>query len=131
MRAIMDVEEEEKNNIIKTTLIITPRGPVYSQFIEAINTHTTLKVLCLDSILGIRKYMPPPTTSNADIKTFLETFDAILIKNTALPLLTEYYLYNGATRIERPSPPFDAWDRIIVDEACDILNKIPYFQYIL
>jgi len=129
MRAIMDVEEEENNNIIKTTLIITPRGPVYSQFIEAINTHTTLKVLCLDSILGIRKYMPPPTTSNADIKTFLETFDAILIKNTALPLLNDYYLYNGATRIERPSPPFDAWDRIIVDEACDILNKIPYFQY--
>jgi hypothetical protein len=129
MRAIMDVEDEENVKMIKTTLIVTPRGPVYSQFIESIQKDTTLKVLCLDSILGIRKHMPPPTTSNADLKTFLETFDAVLIKNTALASLTDYYLYNGATRITREYNPFDEWDRIIVDEACDILNKITYFKY--
>ena len=129
MRAIMDVEDEQNVNMIKTTLIITPRGPVYSQFIESINKDTTLKILCLDSIIGIRKHMPPPTTSNADLKTFLETFDAVLIKNTALVSLNDYYLYNGATRITREYNPFDEWDRIIVDEACDILNKITYFKY--
>jgi len=125
----MDITEEPVSSMIKTTLIITPRGPVYSQFIETINKHTKLKVLCLDSILGIRKYMPPPNSSNETIKTFLETFDIVLIKNTALKVLESYYLYNGTTRIERTEQLFESWDRIIVDEACDILNKIPYYKY--
>ena len=129
MRATMDIIEEPVSSMIKTTLIITPRGPVYSQFIETISKNTTLKVLCLDSILGIRKYMPLPNSSNETIKTFLETFDIVLIKNTALKVLESYYLYNGATRIERTEPLFESWDRIIVDEACDILNKIPYYKY--
>ena len=129
MRATMDVIQTTTPSIIKTTLIITPRGPVYSQFVHTITTHTTLKVLCLDSILGIKKHMPPPETSNEDIKIFLETYDAVLIKNTALKLLESYYSYNGTTRIERTEPLFDSWDRIIVDEACDILNKIPYYTY--
>jgi len=130
MRATMSNSDNNSiNNTIKTTLIITPRGPVYAQFVQSINTHTTLKILCLDSIIGIKKYMPPPNTSNADIKTFLETFDAVLIKNTALKLLDSYYLYNGSTRIERDESLFESWDRIIVDEACDILNRIPCYKY--
>lgn len=129
MRATMSNPEDTDTSTIKTTLIITPRGPVYSQFVHSINTHTTLKVLCLDSIIGIKKFMPPPNTSSADIKTFLETFDAVLIKNTALKLLDSYYSYNGSTRIDRDEGLFESWDRIIVDEACDILNRIPYYKY--
>lgn len=129
IRATMDVDNTPISSMIKTTLIITPRGPVYSQFVHAINTQTTLKVLCLDSIIGIKKFMPPPNSSNTTIKEFLETFDAVLIKNTALKLLDSYYAYNGATRVEREEGLFESWDRIIVDEACDILNKIPYYKY--
>ena len=121
--------QQSQSQTIRTTLIITPRGPVYSQFVHSIQNHTTLKVLCLDSILGIKKYMPPPNTSNSDLKVFLETFDAVLIKNTALRILETYYSYNGATYIEREAPLFESWDRIIVDEACDILSKVPYYKY--
>jgi hypothetical protein len=135
MRATMNINDDithvaaSEPRMIKTTLIITPRGPVYSQFVHSINTHTSLNVLCLDSIIVIKRLMPPPNTSTNDIITFLETFDAVLIKNTALKLLEGYYMFNGATRINRTESLFESWDRIIVDEACDILNKIPYYNY--
>lgn len=122
MRVTMDCRAREPNTFLKTTLIVVPRGPVYSQFVAAIQSQTKLNILCIDCITVIKRLMPAPTSSNEVIKAFIEKFDAVLIKNTALKVLHEYYS-------NRPDLPIFGWERIIVDEACDILNKIPMYKY--
>ena len=113
----------ERPSKLKTTLIIVPRGPVYSQYVTAIQSQTQLNVLCIDSITIIKRIMPKPTVSNDALREFIEQFDAILIKNTSLKTLHEYYGNREGL------PMSYGWERIIVDEACDILTHVPMYQY--
>lgn len=109
---------------IKTTLIVVPRGPVYVQWENAINSQTQLRVLALDSLPNIRKYCPPSGSPSAVVKRFFEQYDIVLIKNTALKTLMEHY--------ETPSyleHPIIAWERIMIDEAHDIVSKMPIFSF--
>jgi hypothetical protein len=125
IRAKMSYKHDEPT-MCKTTLIVVPRGPVFTQFVEAINEQTSLRVLCLDSLVVIKRIMPPSNSTNLQIMTFLEGYDAVLIKNTTLPQLEDYY---DNCRERDEETPFRAWERIIVDEVCDILNTFPMYSY--
>lgn len=106
---------------IHTTLVVVPRGPVYIQWETAVRTQTKLKVLALDSLPTIRKLMPSNTSTPEEVKTFLEGFDIVLVKNTSFSTLINYY----------PNLPnvFGAWDRVMIDEAHDIVGKMPLVKF--
>jgi superfamily II DNA or RNA helicase len=110
------------NKIIRATLVIVPRGPVYIQWQKMINTNTTLKVLYIDNYSYIRNYLPKyDGTNEDDIINFFNNYDLILIKNTTLKLLFDNY-----------NNIINKWLRIIIDEAHDIINKLRvniHYQY--
>jgi len=110
-------------NTIKATLIVVPRGPVYIQWLNMINTYTSLKVLTIDNLNTIKKHLPKFTGSNkAEIINYFNNFDIILIKNTTLKILFSQYYDNNDFIINN-------WKRIIVDEAHDIINTMPFIRY--
>lgn len=111
------------NNSIKTTLAIVPRGPVYVQWQNTIQTHTKLKGLFIDGISYIRKHLPPHNAEFNVIREFFEKYDIVLVKNTTFKLLFEYYCNN------RHRQAIISWDRILIDEAHEILNKIPLINF--
>lgn len=109
-------------DFVHTTLAIVPRGPVYMQWKNAIETQTSLRVLAIDSLTTIRQLCPPSECNMATLKAFFEQYDIILLKNTNLKTLTQYYsnAYSQGTW---------AWDRILIDEAHDIIKSVPLFCY--
>lgn len=110
------------NNYIHTTLVVVPRGPVFVQWEQAIRTQTNLSVLALDSLPTIRKLMPSPHTSTReDIKRYLETFDVVLVKNTSFTTLMDFY--------SNMSYALGSWDRVMIDEAHDIVGKTPLVKF--
>lgn len=115
------VRQTQDDSYIHTTLVVVPRGPVYVQWETAIRTQTTLRVLALDSLPTIRKVMPPNTSTPGEVKQFLEGFDVVLVKNTTFPTLIGHY----------PNLPnvFGAWDRVMIDEAHDIIGKTPLVRF--
>ena len=118
------IDTIDNNRYIKSTLIVVPRGPVYVQWENTIKNHTRLKVLSLDSLPTIRRYCPASGSSVQVIKAFFEKYDIVLVKNTALKTLMEHY--------ETPSyinHPIVAWSRIMIDEAHDIISKMPIFSF--
>ena len=106
---------------IHSTLVVVPRGPVYVQWENAIQTQTTLRLLSLDSLPTIRRVMPPDTATPAEIKAFFEGYDVVLIKNTTFLTMAKMY----------PNLPmaFNAWDRVMIDEAHDIVSKMPLVKF--
>jgi len=127
MRGVIDYKESTQNSKtkLKTTLIVVPRGPVFNQFSIAIQEQTSLNVLCIDSITSIKKLMPKADCTEDDLREFIERYDAVLIKNTALKTLHDYY--TGLTY--QHASILLGWERVIVDESCDILNTIPMLSY--
>lgn len=118
----MDVEVPP-TEFINTTLVIVPRGPVYSQWQRAIDTQTRLSVLSIDSLADIRKKLPPPDTPPAQVRELMEAADVVLIKSTTLKTLLEYY------RVAGQQHPIRGFDRVMVDEAHDILGRTPMLGF--
>lgn len=106
--------------LIKTTLVIVPRGPVYMHWRESIRTHTTLKCISIDNLLFIKKMLPPTI---AELKTMLEEYDVVLLKSTTFAVLIDYY------KNKDPSYSIIGFDRIMIDEAHTIVLKIPELYY--
>lgn len=108
------------NNVIKSTLIIVPRGPVYNQWETMIINNTSLKVLAISNLLYIKSYLPKYDGTNMnEIIDFYNSYDIILIKNTTLKLFFNYYDNNISN-----------WKRVIIDEAHDIINNLKvYINY--
>jgi superfamily II DNA or RNA helicase len=109
----------QSNIIFNTTLVIVPRGPVYTQWIHMIKQYTTLKVLAIDNSTFIKKHLPRYNDNNRDeIIDYFNKYDLVLIKNTTLKILFSYY--NNFNIINN-------WKRIIIDEAHDIITtlKVP------
>jgi len=103
--------------IIKATLVIVPRGPVYLQWEKMIKNNTSLKVLTIDNYVYIKTYLPKYDGTNEDeIINFFNNYDLILIKNTTLRILFD--CYNNI---------IENWFRIIIDEAHDIINKLKVY----
>jgi len=102
------------NNVIKSTLVIVPRGPVYIQWYEMIKKNTSLKILAIDNYTFIKTYLPKYDGKNEEeIINFFNNYDLILIKNTTLKLLFDNY-----------NCIINKWLRVIIDEAHDIINKL-------
>lgn len=106
--------------LIRTTLIVVPRGPVYVQWKNTIKNDTKLSCIAIENLHFIKKNLP---TTVSDLKVYLEKFDIVLIKNTTLQTLIDYY---GEMD---PESEIYGFDRIMVDEAHTIVIKIPEFNY--
>jgi len=114
-----------ESDFIQSTLIIVPRGPVYIQWIKTLENNTTLKFIALDNIIQIRKHLPPYTTKKEDVINFFNSYDIVLIKNTTLELLKNYYDTSECNE----KFILNKWKRVMIDEAHDIINKIQSIHY--
>ena len=105
--------------MISSTLIIVPRGPVYVQWEKTLKESTSLKYLAIDSLTFIKKNLPEYDLNNeSEIISYFNKYDVVLIKNTTLNNLLEYYNNNQKDKF------INKWKRIIIDECHDIINKI-------
>jgi len=106
------------DNILNTTLVIVPRGPVYVQWEETIKKNTNLRLLSITNLNFIKNNIPKFNGNNrAEIMSYLESFDIVLIKNTTLTVFCNYF---------QDLPVIKNWKRIMVDESHDIQNKLPH-----
>jgi superfamily II DNA or RNA helicase len=122
------------NQVINSTLVIVPRGPVYVQWQKSIERHTTLKCLAIDNLNYIKKHLPEYKDGNVDeIVNFFNQYDLVLIKNTTLDVLFSFYSNRNSSITS--NTPMDAlsfikrWKRVMIDEAHDISNKISLLYY--
>jgi len=107
-------------NIINSTLVIVPRGPVFVQWEKTIIEKTNLKMISITNMNFIKGNLPKFNGSNQkEIIEYFESFDLVLIKNTTLKIFIDFY--SGCQFIKN-------WKRMMVDEAHDIINKIPTFM---
>jgi len=104
-------------NKIKATLVIVPRGPVYVQWEKMIKEHTKLRVLAINNYIFIKNNLPKYNNNEDEIINFFNNYDIILIINTTFTKLINIFYENKKF--------INEWSRIIVDEAHDIINKIP------
>lgn len=111
------------DQFINSTLVVVPHGPVFVQWQRAIREQTDLKALFIDGLHMMRRDMPPPNANAAQMKTFFEQYDIVLIKNTTIKTLMEYYT------IPYVGTPIVAWNRIMIDEAHQIVKNVPFFDY--
>lgn len=120
---LLDLENELENSLIKTTLIVVPRGPVYNQWKDMIEKHTTLNCLALDTKRTIDKVIPK--TNYTDIKKYLEQYDAVLIKDTTLKVLNKEYMFRY-TRYDY----LNRFYRVVLDEAHDINTTDFHYKFL-
>lgn len=113
----------DDDDFFQTTLVVVPRGPVFMQWIRAIREETNLKVLAIDGLHFIRKHMPPTGTRTDGLKEYFDQFDIVIIKSTTIKTMMQYY------SIPYEEHPIQAWARIMIDEAPDIISQIPLFGF--
>ena len=65
----------------------------------------------------------------APMVTLFESYDAVLIKNTTLKVFIGQYISRHDQDNHEHAHPFYGWDRVIVDEAHDILCSIPFIRF--
>jgi hypothetical protein len=115
------------DNMISSTLIIVPRGPVYVQWEKTLKDSTDLKYIAIEDLNYIKKNLPTFKNNNErDIIDYFNQFDVVLIKNTTLDRLLNYY----NTPISNIRHFIYNWKRIMIDECHDIINKIEIFNYL-
>jgi superfamily II DNA or RNA helicase len=104
-------------DIINSTLVIVPRGPVFVQWEETIKSKTNLKYLSITNLTHIKQTLPKWTGNNKDeIFDFFENYDVVLIKSTTYSTLcSEYYNFDIMKN----------WKRLMFDEAHEIISRIP------
>ena len=121
------------NNMISSTLIIVPRGPVYVQWERTLREQTDLKYLAIDNLNFINKYMPKYNEGDDKIIiNYFNQYDVVLIKNTTLTTLFKHYdpYYLNIFKESRNSSYIYNWKRVIIDECHDIINKIETLSYL-
>ena len=116
-------EDVDERKLFGTTLVIVPRGPVYTQWEECIGKSTALRCLTIDDIRAIKKKCPPVGSTNKRLMEFFNDYDIVLAKDTSIHKLIDYY--NVPFRIN----PIRGFDRIMIDEAHDILSKSVALEY--
>ena len=115
------------DNMINSTLIIVPRGPVYVQWEKTLKESTDLKYIAIEDLNYIKKNLPTFKKNNEqEIINYFNQFDVVLIKNTTLDRLLDYYNYP----VSNAKYFIYCWKRIMIDECHDIINKIEIFDYL-
>jgi superfamily II DNA or RNA helicase len=108
---------KRENNIINSTLVIVPRGPVFAQWEKSAKENTKLRVLSIPNYNFIKTNIPRYDGHNKrEIYNYFERYDLVLIKNTTFKILYNDY-FNSSV--------IDGWKRIMVDEAHDIVHQLP------
>jgi SNF2 family DNA or RNA helicase len=115
--------DTDERVVFGTTLVVVPKGPVYTQWENALRENTTLKYLAIDDLRFIKKKCPPTGSTNEQLKVFFEGYDVVLVKNTSLDKLMEHY------DIPFQKYPIRGFDRIMIDEAHDILAKVRLLKF--
>ena len=123
-----------QDTMIHSTLIIVPRGPVYIQWEKTLKESTDLKYIAIEDLNFIKKNMPPLSnvnnyTNEREIINYFNQFDVVLIKNTTLDRLLDYYNYPVGNLVSTTKYFIYNWKRIMIDECHDIINKIEVFNY--
>ena len=115
------------DTMINSTLIIVPRGPVYVQWEKTLKESTDLKYIAIEDLNYIKKNIPQLNNTNGhrEIINYFNQFDVVLIKNTTLDRLLDYYNYP----VRYSNNFIYNWKRIMIDECHDIINKIEIFNY--
>jgi len=115
------------DTMINSTLIIVPRGPVYVQWEKTLKESTDLKYVAIEDLNYIKKNIPQLNNTNGhrEIIEYFNQFDVVLIKNTTLERLQDYYNYP----VRYSNNFIYNWKRIMIDECHDIINKIEIFNY--
>lgn len=113
-----------ERTLFETTLIVVPRGPVYTQWKNALEANTKLNYFSIDDLSCIKKKCPPQGSSHDVLKAFFEKYDSVLIKNTTLQTMLTYYNNNPYV----PSPIL-GYARIMIDEAPDIISKTLLMEF--
>lgn len=115
------------DTMINSTLIIVPRGPVYVQWEKTLKESTDLKYIAIEDLNYIKKNIPQLNNTNGhrEIIDYFNQFDVVLIKNTTLDRLLDYYNYP----VRYSNNFIYNWKRIMIDECHDIINKIEIFNY--
>lgn len=113
----------DERQLFNTTLVIVPRGPVYTQWEQMLREKTTLKHLAVTDLRVIKKKFPPIGSTNEDLKRFFDGYDVVLLKSTNIKTLLDYYDVPFRTN------PIRGFARVMVDEAPDIISTIPILDY--
>lgn len=116
-------EPVEQRNIFHTTLVVVPKGPVYVQWKEMLTNNTTLKYIAIDDLATIKKKCPPTGSTNEQLQAFFEGYDVVLVKNTNINKLIDYYA------VPYQPNPIRGFARIMIDEAPDFLTQVPMLEY--
>tara|TARA_B110000858_G_scaffold194598_2_gene249323 strand:- start:75 stop:1934 length:1860 start_codon:yes stop_codon:yes gene_type:complete len=127
-----------EDQLICSTLIIVPRGPVYLQWLKTLKRDTNLNFLAIDNLNYIRKNLPNYDDVKNDsniLKKFLSKYDVVLIKNTTYDVLINYYNNihlineNNFNSSNAYSKHLFRWKRVMIDEAHDLIKNIPVIHY--
>jgi len=107
------------NDLIPSTLVVVPRGPVFCQWESTIAKQTTLKALIIDRAPTINKLRVPSDATPAELKAFFGGYDIVLVKDTMIKKLLAHFH-------ERT---MQGWNRVMVDEAHDTLWTTPNMSF--
>jgi hypothetical protein len=116
-------------NIINSTLIIVPRGPVYVQWEKALKNHTNLKYIAIDNLNYIKKHLPSSECETQELIDFFNQYDVVLIKNTTIDILFTNYSHKKDTSNMCHINIIKRWKRVMIDEAHDISNTVTQLYY--
>jgi SNF2 family DNA or RNA helicase len=116
-------------NIIDSTLIVVPRGPVYVQWEKALRNNTTLKYIAIDNLTYIKNHLPSGDCDTRELIDFFNQYDVVLIKNTTLDILFSTYHHKQDTSNMSHISIIKRWKRIMIDEAHDICNSVSQLYY--
>lgn len=121
-----------QQNIINSSLIIVPRGPVYVQWEKTIKQMTNLKYVAIENLNFMKKHLPAENSSESEIISYFNQFDVVLIKNTTFEVLINRYKGIIVNDKLGQIPIIKRWKRVMIDEAHDLIHSISllYYEYL-
>ena len=132
---IMTIEHVDNNfrnklpKYMKCTLIVVPRGPVFTQWDKTIKEQTSLSHISIFNVRDIKFLVNMLENEGIDsVREHIEKHDILLVKNTALKQLFQSFIeVNPNSSANRDL--IQNWSRVIVDEAHDTSSLLPYMNY--
>lgn len=106
-----DLTDDNENEAfyVQSTIVVVPHGPVFTQWINAIDKSTTLTYLSICKSTDLNQI----PKAIEDAITYLSTFDIIMISGTYYPKFRELH----------PYPGLNYWNRSVIDEAHSLFTS--------